>query len=224
MLLRSAFSFGDILFYSDAKITALQENQKETLSLEERCRILQQENEELKKQVREFTQQNADMRMNSEKLRTTQKQLRTAQDDLDGMKTYCETLRREQQERESAYQRQQSELTFIGKRQTWRHLSPLKRTLSFHGQRSNSPKTFSLPSVPETVCANSTESRTVPLSATASSTWMPTPGFARAAWTVRPLPCTASATAGTSRSAAQRRCGCTTTTIWRRPPTGKSIC
>ena len=49
MLLRSAFSFGDILFYSDAKITALQENQKETLSLEERCRILQQENEELKK-------------------------------------------------------------------------------------------------------------------------------------------------------------------------------
>lgn len=112
MLLRSAFSFGDILFYSDAKITALQENQKETLSLEERCRILQQENEELKKQVREFTQQNADMRMNSEKLRTTQKQLRTAQDDLDGMKTYCETLRREQQERESAYQQAAERVNF----------------------------------------------------------------------------------------------------------------
>ena len=57
MLLRSAFSFGDILFYSDAKITALQENQKETLSLEERCRILQQENEELKKQIRERSEE-----------------------------------------------------------------------------------------------------------------------------------------------------------------------
>lgn len=43
MLKRGAFTFGRILFHSDARLAVLQDSQQETLSLEERCRILQQE-------------------------------------------------------------------------------------------------------------------------------------------------------------------------------------
>ena len=75
MLKRGAFTFGRILFHSDARLAVLQDSQQETLSLEERCRILQQENDELKNQLKDFTQQNTDMRMNGEQLRIYQKQL-----------------------------------------------------------------------------------------------------------------------------------------------------
>lgn len=40
MLKRGAFTFGRILFHSDARLAVLQDSQQETLSLEERCRIL----------------------------------------------------------------------------------------------------------------------------------------------------------------------------------------
>ena len=52
MLKRGAFTFGRILFHSDARLAVLQDSQQETLSLEERCRILQQENDELKNQLK----------------------------------------------------------------------------------------------------------------------------------------------------------------------------
>ncbi len=104
MLLRSAFSFGKVLFYSDAKIAALQDSQEENLSLEERCRYLQEQNAELKRQVQAFTQQNTDMRFNSERLRTTQKQLSAAEKERDDWKTRCTAMEDVYRMRESAYE------------------------------------------------------------------------------------------------------------------------
>ena len=95
MLKRGAFTFGRILFHSDARLAVLQDSQQETLSLEERCRILQQENDELKNQLKDFTQQNTDMRMNGEQLRIYQKQLAEKEAELERRNAAYQVLEQE---------------------------------------------------------------------------------------------------------------------------------
>lgn len=104
MLKRGAFTFGRILFHSDARLAVLQDSQQETLSLEERCRILQQENDELKNQLKDFTQQNTDMRMNGEQLRIYQKQLAEKEAELERRNAAYQVLEQEYDSKKNSYQ------------------------------------------------------------------------------------------------------------------------
>ncbi|HAJ96995.1 MAG TPA: hypothetical protein DCO72_04600 [Ruminococcus sp.] len=102
---RCSYSFGDVVFHSDARIAELREKRHESNSEDERFQLLREENSELKKQIQEISQQNANMHLTSELLRTTQKKLKSAEDELDALRIFCERFRQEQDEKETLYQK-----------------------------------------------------------------------------------------------------------------------
>ena len=77
---RRSYSYGDIVFNTDARLLDLSGKQSENLSLGEQLELSRLENAELKKQVREYSQQNTDMQNISGELRAVQKKLRSAED------------------------------------------------------------------------------------------------------------------------------------------------
>ncbi len=72
---RSLYNFGDVLFYSDAKLKEYHTKRHQTDSLEEKCRIYKLEITELRSQIKEISQQQLDKQHIAESLRLTQKKV-----------------------------------------------------------------------------------------------------------------------------------------------------
>ena len=75
MLKRSSFTYGDVLFYSEARLADLRKRRHENISLEDKLNIYKQENSELRAHNRELSQQNTDLQIGAENVRLLQQYL-----------------------------------------------------------------------------------------------------------------------------------------------------
>lgn len=92
LLKRSYFTFGDVLFYSDARLEELSEKRSESLSQEEELKIFKQENIELKESNNALIQRNTDLQLSIEDNRTIKKKLKNSEDRIDGLNILVEEL------------------------------------------------------------------------------------------------------------------------------------
>ena len=102
---RSSYSFGDVLFYSDAKLKEYRTKRHQTSSLEEKCSIYKLENAELKAQIKELSQQQTDMQQTAEHLRIAQKKLDNLSKDLEAKNEAYEKLLNGTAAKEEAYRK-----------------------------------------------------------------------------------------------------------------------
>ena len=102
---RSAYSFGNVLFYSDAKLKEYKTKRHQTSSLEEKCSIYKLENGELKAKINELSQQQTDMQQTAESLRIAQKKIENLSAELDAEKSAYDTLVNETAAKEDAYRK-----------------------------------------------------------------------------------------------------------------------
>ena len=102
---RSAYSFGNVLFYSDAKLKEYKTKRHQTNSLEEKCSIYKLENAELKAQIKELSQQQTDMQQTAENLRIAQKKLDNLTKEIETKNEAYEKLLAETAAKEEAYRK-----------------------------------------------------------------------------------------------------------------------
>ena len=102
---RSSYSFGDVLFYSDAKLKEYHTKRHQTSSLEEKCSIYKLENAELKAQIKELSQQQTDMQQIAENLRIAQKKLDNLTKEIETKNEAYEKLLAENSAKEEAYRK-----------------------------------------------------------------------------------------------------------------------
>lgn len=112
MLKRSSFSYGNILFYSDARLADLREKHHENLSLEDKLSIYRQENSELASHNRELQQQNTDLMLNAQNIRFMQKQLSSLQKEREALDILIENLREQSRQKENSYRRASDRVGF----------------------------------------------------------------------------------------------------------------
>lgn len=105
MLKRSSFSYGDVLFYSDARLADLREQRHENISLEDKLNIYKQENSQLSERNRELSQQNTDLQLNADNVRSLQKQLKTLQDEKEALNIWINNQKDQSAKKESAYRK-----------------------------------------------------------------------------------------------------------------------
>lgn len=105
MLKRSAFTYGEVLFYSDARLADLRERRHENISLEDKLTIYKQENSELRAHNRELSQQNTDLQIGAENVRLLQKQMKNLAAENEGLKVYIENSKKEAEAKEKAYRK-----------------------------------------------------------------------------------------------------------------------
>ena len=105
MLKRSAFTYGEVLFYSDARLADLRERRHENISLEDKLAIYKQENSELRAHNRELSQQNTDLQIGAENVRLLQKQMKNLAAENEGLKDYIENSKKEAEVKEKAYRK-----------------------------------------------------------------------------------------------------------------------
>lgn len=102
---RAAYSFGDVLFYSDAKLKDYHVKRHQTSSLEERCAIFQQEKDELKAQIQALSQQQTDMQQTAEALRIAQKRIEALTGALEEKEAAYQALAEQAAQKDEAYRR-----------------------------------------------------------------------------------------------------------------------
>ena len=102
---RSAYSFGNVMFYSDAKLKEYKTKRHQTSSLEEKCSIYKLENSELKAKIKELSQQQTDMQQTAENLRIAQKKIDSLSAELDAERTAYDNLFKETATKEDAYRK-----------------------------------------------------------------------------------------------------------------------
>ena len=102
---RSACSFGNVSFYSDAKLKEYKTKRHQTSSLEEKCSIYKLENTELKTKIKELSQQQTDMQQTAENLRIAQKKIESLSAELDDEKKAFDKLIKETVAKEDAYRK-----------------------------------------------------------------------------------------------------------------------
>lgn len=100
---RKQYHFGNVLFYSDAKLKEYHTKRHETNSLEEECSIYRLEINELRKQLREISQQQTDMHLISDSLRITQKKVGSLQKELEVSRRKYNELFMESEQKKAAY-------------------------------------------------------------------------------------------------------------------------
>ena len=100
---RKQYHFGNVLFYSDAKLKEYHTKRHETNSLEEECSIYRLEINELRKQLREISQQQTDMHLTSDSLRITQKKVGSLQKELEVSRRKYNELFMESEQKKAAY-------------------------------------------------------------------------------------------------------------------------
>ena len=105
MLKRSTFTYGDVLFYSEARLADLRERRHENISLEDKLAIYKQENKELREHNRELSQQNTDLQLGAENTRILQRKLRELSDENEALNQRIEKAESEAAAREEAYRR-----------------------------------------------------------------------------------------------------------------------
>ena len=102
---RSSYSFGNVLFYSDAKLKEYRTKRHQTSSLEEKCSIYKLENAELKAQIKVLSQQQTDMQQTAENLRIAQKKLDNLTKEIETKNEAYEKLLAETSAKEEAYRK-----------------------------------------------------------------------------------------------------------------------
>ena len=102
---RGSYSFGNVLFYSDAKLKEFHVKRHQTTSLEEKCSIYQQEKEELKAQIKELSQQHTDMQQTADALRIAKKRIEVLSSELEDKEHAYMELSDQMSSKESAYKR-----------------------------------------------------------------------------------------------------------------------
>lgn len=102
---RSAYSFGNVLFYSDAKLKEYKTKRHQTSSLEEKCSIYKLENGELKSKINELSQQQTDMQQIAENLHIAQKKIENLSTELDAENAAYDDLIKETAAKEDAYRK-----------------------------------------------------------------------------------------------------------------------
>ncbi|MBR2304960.1 MAG: hypothetical protein IJ871_07455 [Ruminococcus sp.] len=102
---RSAYSFGEVLFYSDAKLKEYHTKRHQTDSLEETCNIYRMELGELRAQVKALSQQQTDMQQTAASLRAAQKKIESLTNELESEKEKNKALAEEFVNKEAAYRR-----------------------------------------------------------------------------------------------------------------------
>ena len=75
MLRGAAFSYGTIVFGTDARILGMSRKEQENMTLEERISLLENQKNALEQKIRELQNNDNGMRMNAEELRNTSKKL-----------------------------------------------------------------------------------------------------------------------------------------------------
>lgn len=102
---RGSYSFGNVLFYSDAKLKEFHVKRHQNTSLEEKCSIYRQEKEELKAQIKELSQQHTDMQQTAEALRIAKKRMEVLSNELEEKERAYIELSNQMSSKESAYKR-----------------------------------------------------------------------------------------------------------------------
>ena len=102
---RCSYTFGDVLFHSDARLEDLHNKRHKTESLEDQCDIYRQELETLRSKVKEQDQQQADREQSAEKDRELNKRISTLEDELKEKTEDYEALERYVSGRDEAYRR-----------------------------------------------------------------------------------------------------------------------
>ena len=105
MAKRAAYSFGEVLFYSDAKVREFHDKRKQTDSLEEKCELYRLEKAELNAQIKALSQQQTDMSQTAEALRLSQKKNEALSSEVEALKAECRRLKEETESKEAAYRR-----------------------------------------------------------------------------------------------------------------------
>jgi len=105
MLKRSAFTYGETLFYSEARLADLSARHDESSSYEEQLALYKQENSELREHNRTLSQQNTDLQLGAENNRILQRKARELTDENENLKERIERTETEAAEKESAYRR-----------------------------------------------------------------------------------------------------------------------
>lgn len=102
---RSLYNFGDVLFYSDAKLKEYHTKRHQTDSLEEKCRIYKLEITELRSQIKEISQQQLDKQHIAESLRLTQKKVDSLSLELQSRNDDYQRLVEIMEHKENAYRK-----------------------------------------------------------------------------------------------------------------------
>lgn len=102
---RSAFFYGGVVFYADAKSKEYHDKRKQANSLEDKCRLYKLENTELKAHINELTQQQTDMQQTSEALRIAQKKAENLTNELAALKSEYGEYRTASERKADAYRK-----------------------------------------------------------------------------------------------------------------------
>ncbi len=113
---RGEYHFGNVLFYSDARLSDLSEKLNRNMSLEEELKVCRQENSALRSKLNELTQRNNDMQISAENSRVLRKQLKDAEDEIGDLKVYIENFNKQAAEKESAYRKAAELINFYRQR------------------------------------------------------------------------------------------------------------
>ena len=109
---RSSYSFGNVLFYSDAKLKEFHVKRHQTTSLAAKCSIYQQEKEELKEQIKELSQQHTDLQQTAEAFRTAKKRIEILSSELEEKEQAFIELTSQMHSKEAAYKRSADTVQF----------------------------------------------------------------------------------------------------------------
>ena len=102
---RSAVDYGNVLFYTDAKLQEYHDKRHQATTMEEKYEFYKLENKELKAQVKEFSQQQTDMRQTSGQLRALQKRVEALTDELDDARSKYADIVDEMNAKADAYRK-----------------------------------------------------------------------------------------------------------------------
>ena len=105
MVKRGSYSFGNVMFYSDARLADLDENRSRNMTLEDELKVCKQENAALRSKIKELDQQNTDMQLGAENNRLLRKQLNDANNEIDNLKLYIENYNAKAAKKESSYRK-----------------------------------------------------------------------------------------------------------------------
>ena len=102
---RSSYYFGEVMFYSKAKLKEYHTQRHQTSSLEEKCKIYKLEIDELRSQIKELSQQQTDMHQTAESLRMAQKKIESLSRELEAKDIAYRNLAEESAAKQEAYRR-----------------------------------------------------------------------------------------------------------------------
>lgn len=103
LMKRRMYTFGGVMFYSDARIAELEGQHNKNSSLEDELDLYKNENTELNNKIRDLTQHNTDMQRTAEVNRQLSKDLSDANDRISEQSDIIEKLLAEADHKEKAY-------------------------------------------------------------------------------------------------------------------------